>query len=396
MAVKLNRRQISQIYRPAGAKIIQTGIAFTPAVGGVFNLGQAVDLTLPILGFRVVISGRDVIGGANMTSVNPEGYLNLLSRILITGTNTRQKGNVTLWDIDFPTAFIMHHLLLHRANQATLQTGGAAVTEANMNIGLPFPAASFGAVAQATYDWQYVLDLLAYPVGCNRAQRVGYAIRAEEWGNSLQMQFTFGAQANGVAGVLGTDAGGSTHVFTGYQSGAGTPTLDVYSLPFEMGLDLKDGVLPGFVTRVTKPVTATLQAALGPNGPIVNLDTQPTSRVFIKVGTATVGNAFATLSDTNLTSVGIMLGGQKVVRAELPLRIHRQDVISEHGTEPIQGYNMLDFIQSGNPDSSYPGQLIQAGTQFQLVGTAAGIANARAHIIQEEPIYAATGPLYTL
>lgn len=393
---QLTRKQISQIYRPVGPKIIQTGVAFNPAVGGAVNLAQSVDLTLPILGFQIVIRGRDIIGVANMTSIGPEGYLNLGPRILITGTNARQAGNVTLWDIDFATAFVMQHMVLRRAGIGNLSTGGGAVTANTLSsAGLPFPAASFGAVAQATYDWEYVLTLPSYPVGCNRAQRPGYAIRAEEWGNSLQVQLTFPAQANGVAGALGTDAAGTTHTFSSY-GGGGTPTLDFYSLPFEMGLDIKNGVVPGFVTRVTKPVTAVLQAALGPNGPIVNLDTQPTSRVFVKVGTSTVGSAFATLSDANLTSVGIMLGGQKVVRQELPLRAHRQSVLNELGTEPIQGYTLIDFIQSGNPDSSYPGQLISAGTQFQLVGTAGGVANARAHIIQEEPIYAATGPLYTV
>ena len=127
------RPHAANLYKPVGVKHIQTGIPWVD--DGSTAVASKVDLALPIRGFRLVISGRLVIGGADMASVNPEGLLNLLSNIKIEGTNSRQgNSNVTLWDIDLATAWVMQHLFAHR-------TGHFKINGASVSVpGLPFPS----------------------------------------------------------------------------------------------------------------------------------------------------------------------------------------------------------------------------------------------------------------
>ena len=56
---------------------------------------------------------------------------------------------------------------------------------------------------------------------------------------------------------------------------------------------------------------------------------------------------------------------------------------------------MFDFMESGNPDSAYPGQDIGDGATFQLTANVAGVANAQGIIVQEMSLHTPTGPLYT-
>src|SRR5512135_2661372 len=97
----LNRQQLSQLYRPVGPKVVSTGNSIISAagVGQTVNIAQAIDLSLPICGFRVKVSGRLVIGGADLASATPEGFLNVVKSITVSGTNARIGGNVTLWNI---------------------------------------------------------------------------------------------------------------------------------------------------------------------------------------------------------------------------------------------------------------------------------------------------------
>lgn len=400
----LNRRQLSQIYRPVGPKAISLGNNFISAagVGTTVNLAQAVDLSLPICGFRLVIKGRLVIGTAAFTSTNPEGYLNLLSSIVIQGTNQRIGGNVTLWNIDLATLWVMQHFFGYRPAQFDISVGGAAATEVPIPT-TPFPAVGASGYingATGTYDFRIVVDLPAFLFDSDAAA-VGtipqFLIRQDEWKDSLLITIAGGTQAGaGATGVLGVSAGTTTVTFSSYGSGAGLPTLDIYSLPIEMGLDLKDSVVPGLISRVTQPINTILQSA-GTGVPLMNMQKQPTSRIFAKFGTnaAAAPTAFATLSDTNVTTIGVQLGGNRNVKNKLDVFAHKQDMCRHYQRDPVQGYNCMDFVQSHNPDSAYPGQLVGDGTTFQLVGDVTGVANAYGVIVQEQELLTATGPLYT-
>ena len=55
---------------------------------------------------------------------------------------------------------------------------------------------------------------------------------------------------------------------------------------------------------------------------------------------------------------------------------------------------MADFLDSGNPDSSYPGQDIGDGATFQVVADVTGVANGQGIIVQEQMLHLPTGQLY--
>ncbi len=383
----LSRRQISQVYRPLGPKAVQFGNAWVS--GGSLNLAQVVDLSLPLRGFRIVFKGRLVIGGADLASVKPEALQNLIARILITGTNSRQKGNVTLWDMDFATLLGIQQLF-DPTRAYAFDVNGAEIATPSM------PYASGGIpVTQGTYDFRFVADLPAYPFNSPAGVRPGFAVRSEEWKDSIQIQMTFATVAGGaVQGPFGTGQAATTLTLSSFGSGAGTPTIDVYSLPTIMGLDLKDGVVPGFLTRVVQPIGTILQSA-GTGVTLITLQKQNTSRVFLKIGTSTQTPSFLTLSDTNVTALGIALGGNRNVRNRLDVFAHKQEIIEQYGSNPIQGYNVLDFVESGNPDSAYPGDQVDPGTTIQLTADVVGVANAYAHTIQEQMLYRPEGGLYS-
>lgn len=397
----LNRRQLSQIYRPIGPKAVQVGLAPNGAaaasLGGSVQLTQTFDLSLPIRGLRFTVKGRLVVGTAAFTTPYPEGFLGILANILFQGTNARQKGNVNLYNIDSAMLWIIQHLFDFRAAQFDIATGAGAITEQAIPD-TPLPAGYNPTNATGTFDFRIVFDLPFHPFSAPPGVRPQFLIRNEEWKDSLQLTVQFATQAGaGATGFMGVSAATTTVTWSSYGSGAGLPTIDVYSLPMIMGLDIKDHVVPGFITRIAQPINTPLQTA-GNNIVLLNLQKQPTTRVFFKSGTSVVPNgnpSFATLSDVNVTSLGILLGGNRNVRNLLDVFAHKQELVEMYPHGPIVGYNCFDFIGSGNPDAAYPGDQIGDGTTFQLVANVAGVANGYGIVLQEQTLYGAEGALYS-
>jgi hypothetical protein len=378
----------ANIYKPAGVKPVQTAIPWID--GGQTTVSAKFDLTLPVRGVRLKFSGRLVIGTAPFTSVNPEGLLNLISDITIHGTNSRQNGDVTLWDIDLATLYGISHLFSHRAAQ--FQINGVQVGIP----GTPWPTGYLNG-ATGTYDFVITVDLPFHPFKCPAATRPGFLVRQEEWSDTVAISFKFGSQPNGVTGCLGAAAATTTVTMSGYGTGGGTPTVDVYSLPVQMG-NLKNSVIPGFIQRVVRPVAAEMQAA-GNNVSLLQLQKQRTSRIYLKTGTSTVAPAFATLSDTNLTAIGLVTGGSsRAVKPLVDIATYKHNQPADYERESIQGYTCFDFVESGNPDSSFPAQqsnVVGAGSTFELVGNVVGVANGLLLAIQEQVSYLHGGALYT-
>lgn len=397
MAANTARKNHADLYRPVGPKIVQLGLPWVS--GGGFQLSQVVDLSLPVKGFRFVFKGRVVVGTAGMASTTPEGFLNLISNITIQGTNARQKGNVTLWSADLASIHgFLHTVSTRRAAYYSINSGSGEVQVSEPAT--PWPTDNNPTGTIGTYDFRIVIDLPLFPFG---DQYYGvqphwipaYLMRNEEWKDSVQISATFPTVAGGaVAGPLGTGGATTTLTLTAYGSGAGTPTVDVYSLPVIMGMDLKDGVLPGVMSRVTTPINTPLVNA-GNGVTLLNLQKQPTTRVWLKSGAGTAPPAMASLNDTNVTALGILLGANRNVRNVVDPFAHKGLEYDTYTRGYIQGYNLLDFMESGNPDSAYPGQDIGDGATFQLTANVAGLANAQGIILQEQTLHTPTGPLYT-
>lgn len=382
------RPHAANVYKPVGQRHIQTGIPWVD--GGSTVVSSKVDLSLPTRGFRLVFSGRLVIGVAGFASVNPEGLLNLLPEIKIEGTNSRQGGNVTLWDIDLATLFVIQHLFAHRAATFTINGTSVAIP------GSPFPS-GYVPSATGTYDFRIVVDLPAHPFAAGSGVRPGYLIRQEEWADSIAISFGFGTQASGaVTGSLGVGAAGTTTAFSAYGSGGGTPTLDVYVLPVQMG-HLQNQVLPGLCTRTQRPL-ATVLVGSGNNQTLLTLQKQRTARIYVKTGTATQAPAFATLDDTNLTAIGLQSGGSnRNIKPTEDVHTYKMNQAADYQREPIQGYLCIDFLESGNPDSAFPAQsnkVVGNGATFELVGDTAGEANGYGLVIQEQITHLHSGSLY--
>jgi hypothetical protein len=394
-----NRQKLSQIYRPVGPKYLftatPTGFA-AASFGGSANFAQQIDLSLPLRGLRLVFKGRLVVGTAAFTTTYPESFLNLISEIKLYGTNSRQKGNVTLYDTDLATLWGIQNLMdPNYAASFDISTGGGAATEVAVPT-LPWP--TWLTLNTGTYDWRIIVDLPFHPFNAPATARPQFLMRQEEWGSSPTLLLNFGTQAGNATGALGVAAATTTCTYSGYGSGSGTPTVDVYGLPMIMGLDLKDTFIPGFMTRISQPVNTILQAAGALQTQILVLQKQPTSRIFLKLGTSLVPNgnpAFATLSDSILTTAGVTLGANRFVRNNVDIFAHKEDSVELYGHPPIQGYTMFDFIGSGNPDGAYPGDQVGDGTVFQINGSVPGTANGYGVIIQEQILYRAEGPLYS-
>lgn len=393
----LTRKQIANIYRPQSGKIIAQGLGITPSTPNVqIVAGNQIDLSVPLVGFRIVLKLRDVIGTANMTSANPLGYLNLLKRVYIFGRNSRAGGNMTLWDLDLPAICLFQSVFNPKPfSYNGVTSAGAASAGTELAGGQPgTPVTGFLNGTTGTYDIRITVDLPAFPFEAAPATRVGYVLRSQEWADTLQMRFEVAGITNGATHALGTDAGTTTHTFTSYGSGAGSPTLDVYGLPSIMGVDLDANHLPGVLSRISLPITNVLQSAGGVNTRLVTLEKQHTTRVVAIVGTSTVAPNFATLSDTNLTTLGMVIGANRVVRENDDIFQHKQEVFRHWLAQPIQGVTPFDFIGGTNPDSHYDAGDAGEGTTLELRGTVAGVANAYGTIIQEIERFSPSGALY--
>jgi hypothetical protein len=404
----LTKKQLGELYRPVGPKLVQT---LQWSGGGQGLIAQAIDLSLPIRGMRLRFTGRVVTGTAAFTSVGPEGLLNLISGIIIQATNARQKGNLTFWNCDLATAWVYAHMFGPKgAATFYISTGGAGADAAVPDLAVPFPAAGtavpnraagFFTTATGTYDFKITVDLPFHPHKSNSFGKhpmvvPAFLVRNEEVKDSLQVQLNYGNQLGNATGSLGVAAATTTVTFSAYNSGSGSPTIEIYTLPIVMGLDQKDMVLPGVLSRVTQPLGTVLQSA-ATGFPIFNMQKQPTPRILIKLGLTNgiSAPAFGTLSDASITALGLLLGGNRNVRNKVALDVHKHHQADVYDREPIQGYTIFDFIEQGNPDSSYPGQDVGDGATMQIAADIPGTANSGGLILQEQILHAPSGVLYS-
>lgn len=393
----MNRDQIAKIYTPQGPKAISLGNAWTSG-GKVIIPGAQVDLSVPLEGFRLDFRLRDVIATAAMTTPNPLGYLNLIQRCFIYGKNSRVGGNATLWDIDLPSAVLIQATIQRKPVQynGVTSTGATSAGTEIVDTAFSSPMGTLLSGATGTYDIRILVDLPAYPFDCSPFMRPGYYLRSQEWADSMQMRFEFPTITNGAAHALGLDAGTTTHTFSGF-GGGGNPTLDIYGLPAIMGPDLDAQMTPGFLSRITIPVTTQLQSAGSLNTRLLTLEKQDTKRIWAIIGVSTVNPFFSSFSDTNLTTLGMNIGSNKVVRENDNIFPHKQDYVRRYAVYPIQGVNLFDFINaaSGNADAEYKAGGAGDGSTLELRGTVAGVASAFGNFIQEIEQFQPLGALYS-
>lgn len=382
-------RKLGQLYRPQGPKAIAVGNAWSK--GSTITLNNQVDLSVPVIGFRFILSGRIAITTAAYTSVKPEQLLGLIKQLTILGNNIRQKGQITVFQSDLASWLGFRSLLNKVPFQYLTSKASGALTQA------PFPTSPYslgtgfdGTVN--TFDFRITFDVPLYPERSGKAYIPGWAMRSREWGNTIQISAQMASLADNAENEIGVSAATSVTTLSSFGSGAGSPTLDVYSLTNIAGIENDAAMIPGVLSRVSSPMVVN---ASGVNIALVqNLQKQNTGRVFMKSGVSTLFPAFSSLSDTLITSTGVTVAQNRAVRNLLDWFSHKYELSNEYGTQPIQGYNCFDFLQSDNPFSAYPGASADDGTTFQLVGNVTTVANAAGIYVQEQHLYEPSGALY--
>lgn len=373
------RKAVADIYRPGGPKFITTvnGLTGAAPTGFTKSVVQDVDLTLPLYGFRLVISGRVAVGTANYSSVNPESLLNLISEIVISGTNTRLNGNVTLLDMDLASLVGFQFLTQRRAPSIIVNSSLLA------RPGIPYSNIAALTTAGSPYDFRIVVDIPFAPFGTPGGVAPGFLVRQSEWKQSVKFTFKFPTITDNAANALGTSAATTVTTISSIGSGSGAMTVDIYALPLRMG-SRKDAVVPGVLSRTTSPIDTILQTTKT-GVQLLRLEKQATSRVYLKIGVGTASPIFTSLSDAILTAYGLQVGTSVNVRDKADIWAKRMEEVNHYGVDPVQGYFLEDFIQSGNPDSSYAADSVLGdGQTFALVGDVTGTANAAGLILQEQ------------
>jgi hypothetical protein len=90
----------------------------------------------------------------------------------------------------------------------------------------------------------------------------------------------------------------------------------------------------------------------------------------------------------------VLLGGNRNVRNKIDIMAHKMQFPDVYLREPVQGYNIMDFMEQGNPDAAYPGQDIGDGATFQLTADVLGAtANGLAIAVQEQILHQPSGAL---
>lgn len=407
MAQGLNRKQISELFRPTGPKYVTTINMNSPTVGassgGTQSVIQAIDLTLPIRGFRFIIKGRIAVATANYTAVNPESLLNLINTIQITGTNRRQGGNVTPFFGDLATLYALGNLNQNKSGLIQVNgtqayrpgiPSGISSTPGNVNPLVPLTTAG------SPYDFIVQVDIPLAPFGMsgpavsNGVMEAGFLARQEEWKDSVTFKFIFPSVVDNSANPLGTSAATTVTAITAFGSGSGTPSIDIYILPVIMG-STKSLLVPGVLSRSTQPINTSLLTATGNNVELLRMQKQMTPRIYLKVGVGTSYPVFTSLSDSIVTAFGHQIGTDRNVRDVLDWFAHRAEHVEHYDVMGVQGYNLLDFINSGNVDSSYPGDTVGDGAVMRLVGNITGTANGQGLVVQEQILQKPEGPLFS-
>jgi hypothetical protein len=340
---------------------------------------KAVNLNRPLERFHIVAKGRIVIGTANMTSTTPEGLLQFfLQNLKLTGTHDAYGAQTP---INLTGADIFAWPKLFRTRGCSLYINGALVDPLGIPAGLPL--ATFGNTG--TYDIEVHYDLPLTPVfpAAAKLNAIPFLYMQKHWGNTLQLQYAFGDTT-----VLGTPAGGTTFTVTAFGSGSGTPQVYFFT-NYEILGALADSISSAVVIRASQQIQGgVLTANSATPQRLIILQKYKTTNVVIKTGTAQTGtsagtSAYATLSDEILEQTQIVADNKPVRNNFLNAAQKEYAGYAFDAFQP-QGYLVFPFVDSMNPQTAYPANMLSGGSMFetdsQIVGAAASNVG---EIIQE-------------
>lgn len=374
MARRVARAATSTLGRNQAPELIyNTTVTF--AAPQVLQIPRTIPLNRPLESLTIVLRGRLVVGTADYTTGIPEAPVNLIENVRLSGTH-RVFGNLTPLNLSGATLWIWPRLFQSKGNDVIISGTRAA------DPGRPY--AQLMATVQGTYDFEvhYQLPLgpMLGPGMSTQRAALSYLYQPADWGDSLQLQITLGDRTS-----LGTPAGGSTTVWTGYGSAAGSPTVEVFANYSLLGT-FNNKIRTGVVLRNEQVFTGF--TALANATRISALQKQITTNVVIKSGTTLAGStagvhAFATLADTQLGRTSIIVDN-KPVRNNTANYAMKGFLERQFNTIIPAGYLLLSFVDGKNAQLAYRGDALSGGSTFEVqsdILTAA--ATNRQQIVQE-------------
>lgn len=322
--------------------------------------------------------GRVVIGTANFTNVAAEAPWTILNRLNVTGTF---KGTaLTPVSLTGATMAAWTRLFGHRGSSAYVN----GIRQAEPSVPYAQGLANFGDIGTYDLDLWYVLPTWPIVAEANAAiNQVPYLWQPQDWADSLQIRLELGDATS-----FGTPAGGTTTTFTAFGTGAGTPTLDIFTRYVILGA-LRGGFRTAAVIRNENTITAGM-ANVGSNTRITPLQKQKTTNVLVKSGLSLVTNpgvqVFGSLTDAMLDQTLIVVDNKRI-RNNLSNLAAKESVGYDFGTVEPQGYLPFSFISSQSARTAFRADLptvVGAGSSFELDTDiiAANAAN-QVNVVQE-------------
>lgn len=368
-----------------------TPIAMTQA-GGIFQVPVPgpLNLTRPAESISIEWRGRVTVTVAPYTSVAPEAPQNLIQSIQLNG-NHKDFGGITWIKQSGATAYGWGRMFQPETGggEYLISKGGGALTRA-AQPGRPFVSAFDGTVA--THDIVLQLHIpfgpSLRPDSQSVLQDMNFLLQPLDWGNTIQLQILLGD-----ASAFG-DPTGATVAFTAFGSAAGTPQVSVFVNYALLGRYQNQFGRSGLIVRTEQALQN--QAALGTKVLLAQLAHQITPTLLLKSGRFQTGAAPTAGVDTLSFLSDVMLEQTQLVVDNKALRNNFNNLMEKGYHERMfstivpEGYFPFTFVESGTSLTSYRGDRLPGGSQFNLESNII-LANAsnRLRLMQE---YCLGGP----
>lgn len=348
------------------------------------QINKNVNLNRPLERFTIRWDGRITIAVANYTAVFPESLQNLIQQIKISGTHTTF-GSVT--PIQLTGADVFAWPALFKTRGCSIWINGVRVNPLGVPNGLPL--ATFGNIG--TYDITVYWDLPLVPVlpVAAKLNAVPFLFQSQDWADTLQIQLAFAD-----ATALGTP-GTATTVFSAFGSGAGTPTVSIYT-NYEILGALADKITTAVTVRSIQQVPqGNITGAVSNMIKLAQLQKYKTLNVVLKSGllaTATSAgvSVFSSLSDAIFEQTQIRVDNKPVRNNSSNTTYKEYLAYAFDAISQPQGYLPMTFIDSLNPRTAFDGDKVSGGSAFEvdsqvLVGNAQNFAEVIQEYFQGTP-----------
>lgn len=243
--------------------------------------------------------------------------------------------------------------------------------------------------ANATCDVDFTLLVPLFPLNIAGADIPFFCLHGPDWAGNLYMDVQC------ADGTVLTSTANGTPTFTAYGSGAGSPSIEIYSVRPLLTKKGQQIIKPVVTFAYTYYLTSVLQSGGGTGIVISNLTVgKDTARIWQKYGTTYASVtapsiAFGTLSDGIVTRSFPAMDNR-------PLRWQNGNSFSvaqdwaafQFGRPSYTGYQVIDFIGAAgassvdNPKAAFPSSTLTADRLFQLQGDVTASANQIGEVVQ--------------